>query len=218
MSKADKDLQQRFDELPDAEPAFGLDTRIKALARAQQEQQRNMHSTRKRWSAGLATVACAGLVFVIAKPLMQAPSHRNTSFDTSVQSNSTPTLETEVTGDIQLNEPAASVQRKSSAGGGAKPTETQDSKTLNAHKRAFSAPAPAASVVGRSNDHAQESLSQFDEQTDDLQAIPSLQHLLQKLEYHRLNKEFEQAVEVQKILLQHYPNYGTSTAKEAAKD
>lgn len=202
-------LQQRFEQLPDAEPPFALDTRIQAQARAQLDEQRSSRSQSKRWRAGLATVACAGLAFVIAKPLLQTPSSQRIELDSAIQTESFASDTMELEESIQpASAPQPEAQKSGSAqrisnGGGARP-----------ERLAEQVPQAEAQIMKRSKAASAASMERTEESADVVQAIelakqrvPELQALLALLEKHRINQEQEKADDIKALIEEHYPEH-----------
>lgn len=208
-------LQQRFEQLPDAEPPFGLDTRIQAQARAQLDEQRSSRSQSKRWRAGLATVACAGLAFVIAKPLLQTPSSQRIELDSAIHTESFASDTMELSESISpaiapmpASAPQPATQKSSSArrisnGGGARPerlAEPAPQAEPQLMKRSIAAPAASLETIEESANMVQ-AMELAKEQ------VPELQALLMLLEKHRVDQEQEKADDIEALIKEHYPEH-----------
>lgn len=202
-------LQQRFEQLPDAEPPFGLDTRIKAQARAQLDEQRNSRSQSKRWRTGLATVACAGLAFVIAKPLLETPSSQRIELDSAINTESFASDTMELEESIQpASAPQPTAQKSSSAqrisnGVGARPerlAEQTPQAELQLMKRSKAASAASMERAKESADVVQ-AMELAEEQ------VPELQTLLILLEKHRIDQYQEKVDDIIALIKEHYPEH-----------
>lgn len=202
-------LQQRFEQLPDAEQPFGMDTRIKARARAQLDEQRNSRSQSKRWRTGLATVACAGLALVIAKPLLETPSSQRIELDSAINTESFASDTMELEESIQpASAPQPTAQKSSSAqrisnGVGARPerlAEQTPQAELQLMKRSKAASAASMERAKESADVVQ-AMELAEEQ------VPELQTLLILLEKHRIDQYQEKVDDIIALIKEHYPEH-----------
>lgn len=208
-------LQQRFEQLPDAEPPFDLDTRIKAQARAQLDGQRNNQSKSKRWRTGLATVACAGLAFIIAKPLLETPSSQRIELDSAAHTESfaSDTMEMRentppAIAPMPASAPLPAAQKSSSPqrisnGGGARP-----------ERLAEPTPQAVPQLMQRSIAASSAIMETAKEPADVVQSMelanekePELQALLMLLDKHRINQEQEKVDGIEALIKKHYPKH-----------
>ena len=209
MSDNQDKLQQRFEQLPDAEPPLGLDTRIKAQARAHSEERHSKKSNRKRWKTGLATVACAGLAFVIARPLLETPSSQRIELESAIQAEPHAADFTDLNEGIQpASVPLPATQKSSAAqrisnGGGARlerlaePIHKAGPQLM---KRPIAAPAAAIEATKESESTLQ-SMQIADE------SVPELQYLLKQLVKYRVSQEQEKVDDVEALIEEHYPEH-----------
>lgn len=214
MPSSEDKLQQRFEQLPEAEPEFGLDTRIKAQARAHLEQQRAQRAKRRRWSAGLASAACAAVVFVIAKPLLQSPQLDNSLYDSEIQMAPAPAQD--IASELNAESPAAHrAPAKASAGGGAAPAMMKNSEAKRSLQRSFAA--PSLSAEGSADQAVQATRLEALEETLDAnqEGRPSLQYLLQELKTQQDKNNQKQIEIIQDLIKQYYPEHRPEAQSES---
>ena len=200
-------LQQRFEQLPEAEPPFGLDTRIKAHARAQLDERRSRNNQGKRWRTGLATIACAGLAFVIAKPLLETPSSQRIERDSAAHAESFASDTMELKESLQpASAPMPAVQKirspqRISNGGGARPEQSAEPKSQAEPQLMKRSIASSAAEV-ESAEVLEDALQSIQLAKDPL---PELKILLMQLEKHRVNQEQQKADDIEALIKKHYP-------------
>lgn len=213
MSNEQTKLQQQFEQLPDPEPPLGLDTRIKAHARSQLENQRSQRGKRRRWNTALASVGCAAIAFVIAKPFFQDPLLISTEQQPKPHSTIS-----EVDGSAQtdrtlpdnslLEEPASSLGRSvapiSTIDGGGSSPESKLGKRLVKEsldlKQSYAEPTKA-----QEPEHALELMATPLDLTDE--AIPKLQELLEQLEKAKTQQAIDKTSDIEALIKKYYPDY-----------
>ncbi len=208
MSDTHNKLQNEFKNLPDAQPPFGHDTRIKALAREHLQSQRDDRARTKRWAGGLATLASAALVFLIAAPLLQKP----------ITLESVEELSDAIASEQMIIEDAASAvepairheitPQKSSAGGGSEAIEldrAESAQIVLPRAKILAEPLAndeADNLVGR----ATKSFSGAQLKSEDVES-PTLESLLAKLEQAEKKSNLEKAKQIRDEITRLFPDY-----------
>lgn len=201
-------VQQRFEQLPDAEAPFGLDTRIKAHAHAQLEQQQSMHRKRKHWGTGLATAACAVLAVFLGKQLLQLPSHQ--LGEHKIQQQSDEIFEESSLADtaiVPLSPTAATAKKSSSL-----PRSMSSGNTVqNTSSRADDSDAVRLERFSNAPEAAMESLVEpvqmKSREAHGADQLLSLEAMLEELELLQQQGDQEEISSWLERIKKHYPEY-----------
>lgn len=209
MPEQHSDLQKRFERLPEGEPPLGLDTRIKAEAKAHLHVRFKAVGDRKRWTAAIATLGCAALAFVIAKPLLQSPELLSPqpalerqmdapSMDSELVLEAAPVQMAEET-ELQMTQPESSLK----SGGGASPANAAQSSMRDMLQPAMKlrpAAEPAMELMEESPD-LRSAKTLADE------SKPPLQTLLDQLSQLQAEADSDSAEDVKALIEKLYPEH-----------
>ncbi|MGB0865941.1 MAG: hypothetical protein ACPGSC_05495 [Granulosicoccaceae bacterium] len=207
MPEQKQKLQQRFDQLPDPKPPLGMDTRIKAQARAAVEKSQTPAAKHTPWTGGLATAACAVLALFLTNSMLDSPLKQSSETELNQLADE---INEEVVGEhkpqLMRREatpmPSSAAEQYIDNGGGASPKLKANSSGKVAVEELLQAEPTLAAPI---NPQPTPSANVKAAEVVDADTQSSFEELLQQWRQHIASNEIEKAQLLEQLIKRHYP-------------